>query len=158
MSPVTSHPTHLRPPTNLLLTGQMCLSDFEIKSLIVLTAVSLLCHSHLFLSFFSVLSLPCCCPSISPRVLSLLRHLTPSLLSRACLSFLFACVCRTPAICGGTFNNTVSLPLNISPQEFIIRCPLLPLPVRVLFFHRTSLNHLHTPSFFMNLPRSLCLS
>lgn len=156
MSPVASHPAHLQSSTNLLLTGEMCLSDFKIKTLIVLTTVPLLCHSHLFLSFFSMLSLPSCCPSISPHVLTFLRHFTLSLFSHTCLSFLnvCVCVCWTTAICGGTFNKTLSLPLNISPEEFIIHCPLLPFPVCVLSFCWTSLNHLHTPSFFMNLPRS----
>jgi len=133
MSPVALHPAHLQSSTNLLLAGQMCLSDFKIKTPIVLTTVPLLCHSQLFLSFFSMLSLLCCCPSISPRVLSFLRHLTPSLFSHTCLSFLTVCVC----VCwtrGGTFNKTLSLPLNISPEEFIIHCPLLPFPVCVLSF------------------------
>ncbi len=151
MSPVTSHPTHLRPPTvsqTLRLNLWLCWQ----RSLF---CVTLICFSH-----FSACSHYLAVVLLSARESCLYSDISLHHCSLAPVyhSSLFACVCRTPAICGGTFNNTVSLPLNISPQEFIIRCPLLPLPVRVLFFHRTSLNHLHTPSFFMNLPRSLCLS
>ncbi|CAM4727768.1 unnamed protein product [Leuciscus chuanchicus] len=48
------------------------------------------------------------------------------------------CVCWTPVLCSGPFNKTVSLPLNISPEEFIIHCPLLPLPALWELFSHAS--------------------